>query len=61
MDLGSRLVVVDPLEYMPLETAVVPPALVSQASCIFQWEEREGEKNTSRHSGQLSVDIHTNV
>ena len=33
-------------------------ALVSRASHIFlyfRWEEREGEKNTSGHSGQLPV------
>ena len=38
--------------------------LVSQASRIFlyfRWEEREGEKNTSGHSGQLPVDIRTNA
>ena len=34
------------------------PYLVSRASRIFlyfRWEEREGEKNTSGHSGQLPV------
>ena len=38
--------------------------LVSQASRIFlffRWEEREGEKNISGHSGQLPVDTRTNV
>ena len=38
--------------------------LVSRASRIFlyfRWEEREGEKNTSGHSGQLPMDIRTNA
>ena len=38
--------------------------LVSRASRIFlyfRWEEREREKNTSGHSGQLPVDIRTNA
>ena len=50
----------------PLGSATEPRQqqnLVSRASRIFlyfRWEEREGEKNTSGHSGQLPVDIRTN-
>ena len=44
--------------FLPVEV------LVSRASRIFlyfRWEEREGEKNTSGHSGQLPVALRTNA
>ena len=57
-ELGKKRLVVSEWQIMydRMFVSLAEPAVFF----YFRWEEREGEKNMSGHSSQLSVDIRTN-